>query len=111
MKLCNLPEEAKSKIKEKLFGVTPPSPQIVPENLVNLRNHTKLGDTSWIKSESNEEESKFPITNSSEKNSCQTIQDSKRKHSRKYNSSHNQGKEYRSPIHSSSYLKPPKGLF
>ena len=111
MKLCNLPEEAKSKIKEKLFGVTPPSPQSVPENYSNPRTDTNLGETSWIKSESNEQESNFKITNSSEKISCQTHQDTRRKHSRKHNSSQKQGIEYRSPAYSSNYIKPPKGLF
>ena len=110
MKLCNLPEEAKSKINEKLFGVTPPASQITSENN-NLQSNSKLGDTSWIKNEENDEESKFPITSNSEENSCQTMQVSKTKQSRKYKSSQKQDTDYRSPLFSSNYLKPPKGLF
>ena len=111
VKLCNLPEEAKSKINEKLFGVTPPSSQITSENNENLETCSKLGDTSWIKNEANDDESKFPITPSPEENSCQTIQARKTKQSRKYNSSQRQDTDYRSPLYSSNYLKPPRGLF
>merc|ERR1712109_357882 len=107
MKLCNLPEEAKSKIKEKLFGVTPPSQQIVSRKNENVKTHEKLGDTSWIKNEESEDESKFLINNSSQKILCQDIKTRNRKQSRKYNSSHVPGEEYRSPLYSSSYLKPP----
>ena len=108
MKLCNLPEEAKSKIKEKLFGVTPPSQQIVSRKNENVKTHEKLGDTSWIKSE---DESKILINTSSEKISCPDKKTHNRKQSRKYNSSQVSGTEYRSPLYSSSYLKPPIGLF
>ena len=108
MKLCNLPEEAKSKIKEKLFGITPPSQQIVSRKNENVKTHEKLGDISWIK---NEYESKFLIDNSSKNILCQDIKTRNRKQSRKCNSSHVPRREYRSPLYSSSYLKPPIGLF
>ena len=111
VKLCNLPEEAKSKINEKLFGVTPPSSQITSENNENFETCSKLGDTSWIKSEEYDNESKFPITPSPEENSCQTVQASKAKQSRKNKSSQRQDTDYRSPLYSLNYLKPPKGLF
>ena len=111
MKLCNLPEEAKSKIKEKLFGVTPPSQQIVSRKNENLKTHEKLGDTSWIKNEESEDESKFLINTSSEKILCPDKKTQNRKQSRKYNSSLVPRREYRSPLYSSNYLKPPIGLF
>ena len=111
MKLCNLPEEAKSKIKEKLFGVTPPSQQIVSRKNENEKTHEKLSDISWIKNEDSEDESKNLINNSTEKILSQDKKTRNRKQSRKYNSSHVPGREYRSPLYSSSYLKPPIGLF
>ena len=111
MKLCNLPEEAKSKIKEKLFGVTPPSQQFVSRKNENVKTHEKLGDISWIKNEESEDESKFLINNSAKKNLGQDIKTHNRKQSRKYNSSLVPGREYRSPLYSSSYHKPPIGLF
>ena len=111
MKLCNLPEEAKSKIKEKLFGVTPPSQQIVSRKNENEKTHEKIGDISWIKSETREDDSKFPINNSSQNILCKDERPRNRKQSRKYNSSLVPGREYRSPLYSSSYLKPPIGLF
>ena len=111
MKLCNLPEEAKSKIKEKLFGITPPSQQIVSRKNENVKTHEKLGDISWIKNEDSEDESKNLINNSTEKILSQDKKTRNRKQSRKYNSSHVPGREYRSPLYSSSYLKPPIGLF
>ena len=104
IKLCNLPEEAKSKVTRKLFGV-PPS-QMVFDNNEKTKDKSHM-DTSWIKVERDEDStSRSNELDGSRNNSSNQITRSSRKQSRKYQSSTNNG-----GLYNSSIIKPPKGLF
>ena len=111
MRLCNLPEAAKSTIREKLFGVHP-SFQIFSENNEKTKDDTKDVDTSWIKTE-NDKESTSIIheRNASNNNVSDKDQHCKRKHSRKYKPSLSLDVVSRSHMYNSSFPRPPKGLF
>ena len=111
MRLCNLPEAAKSTIREKLFGVHHPS-QIFSENNEKTKNDTNDVDTSWIKTE-NDRESNSVVQerNASNNNVSDKDKHCRRKHSRKYKPSLSQDAVSGTHIYSSSFLRPPKGLF
>ena len=110
MRLCNLPEAAKSTIREKLFGVRPHS-QTFSEK--KAKDDTKNVDTSWIKIENNEEEltSTTHGRNASNNNVFDKDQQCRRKHSRKYKPTLSHDAVSGSQIYSSSFPRPPKGLF
>ena len=111
MRLCNLPEAAKSAIREKLFGVHPPS-KIVSENNKKTKDDTKDLNTSWIKTENDEESNcKTPQNNASNNNVSDNNNHRRRKNNRKYKPSLNEDVDSGSLIYSSNFPRPPKGLF
>ena len=111
--LCNLPEAAKSTIQEKLFGVTPSSSQKrIFHNDEKTQKDSNQIDTNWIKVEQDEDSSsRINEEDVSKNNPSSHINPCRRKHSRKYNSSASCGVGSRLPTYTSSFPKPPMGLF
>ena len=117
MRLCNLPEAAKSTLREKLFGVSPPSPssKSILEKKEKLVIQTNQLETSWIKSEKEDETNSkmadsrnVPKANSSSKNATP----SRVKHNRKFKSCSSSSRTFPSSYgYSTTYPKPPIGLF
>ena len=117
MRLCNLPETAKSTIREKLFGVSPPSPSSKPilEKKEKLVIETNQLDTSWIKSEK-EDETKSKMANlqndPKEYPSSRSATPSRVKHNRKFKPCSASSRAFPSSYgYSATYPKPPIGLF
>ena len=111
MRLCNLPEAAKSTIREKLFGVHHPS-QNSSKNNEKTKEDTNDVDTSRIKSENDKESTSIiQDRNASNNNVSGKDQHCRRKQSRKYKPSLSQDAVSETRIYNSSFLRPPKGLF
>jgi len=117
MRLCNLPEAAKSTIREKLFGVSPPSPSSKPisEKKEKLVIETNQLDTSWIKAEK-EDETKSKMADSQnvpkDNSSSRNATPSRVKHNRKFKPCSASSRTFPSSYgYSATYPKPPIGLF
>ena len=117
MRLCNLPETAKSTIREKLFGVSPPSSSSKPilEKKEKRVIDTNQLDTSWIKSEKEDEtKSKMADSQNVPKHylSSRNATPSRVKHNRKFKPCSASSRTF--PLsygYSATYPKPPIGLF
>ena len=118
MRLCNLPETAKSTIREKLFGVSPPSsPSSKPilEKREKLVIETNQLDTSWIKAK-REDETKLNVANSQndpkEYPSARSASPPRVKHNRKFKPCSTSTRAFPSSYgYSATFPKPPIGLF
>ena len=117
MRLCNLPETAKSTIREKLFGVSPPSSSSKPilEKKEKLVIETKQLDTSWIKSEKEDDtKSKMADSQNVPKDylTSKNAIPSRVKHNRKFKQCSARSRTFPSSYgYSATYPKPPIGLF
>ena len=117
MRLCNLPEAAKSTLREKLFGVSPPSPssKSILEKKEKLVIETNNLDTSWIKSEKEDEtKSKMADSQNVPKDYLfsRNATPSRVKHNRKFKPCSASSRAFPSSYgYSATYPKPPIGLF
>ena len=117
MRLCNLPEAAKSTLREKLFGVSPPSPssKSILEKKEKLVIQINQLDTSWIKAEKGDETKLKMASSENGPKDClpsRNANPSRVKHSRKFKPCSTRTRAFPSSYgYSATFPKPPIGLF